>query len=1139
MAIDQKMRDAWKAHVDEVRARVRIEDVIGPLDKQKAVGRGSVIGCSPLRPDRSPSFLVNIEKGFWQDFGTQESGDVFAFVMRRDGVDFRKALDALAASVNLTWQPGGGTGQKWSDDEWGKIALGMIERHRIHAIQTTIIEAMHASLPKKVRDYIKQNWHFTDETIDRFKFGWCSEGIADTLMMSESEGGYGMPEKDLLLSGFFVMTEKGPKPTFSHRIVFPYWKGPSAVYAIGRRYDPVPASEILVEADYEKAKYKKLLTYDRAARPYVSEWVLNEHFLNEEVVLKGPIDYLIITEGITDCYACVQIGMNAMSPVTIGFREQDSPHLIELAKRVRGPIYLMNDNDVLADGRRPGYEGAMRTAAVLSKAGIDVRIAWLPKPEGTRKIDVNEYIGGILDAARARGLDEEAANDEVRIAIRALMLNAKPMAEALLDALPLELPTSELDKRIEEFAKAVAHTPELQRARVAQIIAKRYNLGIAAVRGVFKKAAEADEAESAKAAKDAEAQAEGKLEAAEGGVLLPRGHVYEAIDHYFTKVRIMRGDESVDADQPVSDFRLVAKRVLLPEIGHELLDCEIMGLGGERRGRHVLPAKAWNSTRSFREYGPSANLEWTGSDNELAHVRGILFHEEGVPRVRCTRVLGYHESPDGPRWVTPQGTIGPYGWLDIPDVVFVDEHHHNGLAAKMFYEDVEPALVASLAAEALPMILTIAADEVVLPILGHLYASFFAARIRRASSRNGAFPLLNVAGTAGSGKTSLMKVLWRLQGILPERSEAMGSKTPFAMANSLGWTNGTWIFDDEFRQDRDPKAVREFEALARSAYTGDHQVRGRADLTTSRLSLIAPWAIAGEVTAAGEDPALRQRFIPVQPEKAWIGEHASATETFRIVSDMPLHELAPSFAQWSLGQDAGALLAKADAFVASMFARLGDIDVDTRVRNNVVTVVLGLIAFDEWAQSLGVNLRMNIDGAMRRVLENVVGADEGGTISRRAVKDSFDLFFELAAQYAVRGEVEEGVCYKFSDGLLYLALRPTYIAVREAMLRGGTDRPFTLDFHALKAIVREKIKAGSYVLPTTLEKEGDKTRYGRRITIGTTMQRALVIDLRLVPDNVDAHDFPTTRPSTARDMLASFVRGEIQPPPWGPKTGDG
>ncbi|MEO6638810.1 MAG: CHC2 zinc finger domain-containing protein [Ginsengibacter sp.] len=1137
MAIDQELRDAWKAHVDEVRARARIEDVIGPLDKQKHVGRGSVIGCSPLRVDRSPSFLVNTEKGFWKDFGTGDQGDVFGFVMARDGVSFRQAVDTLAASVNLVWSPGGAHA-RWSDDEWGKIAAGMIERNRILDVQTTIVEAMHAALPRRVREYIRENWHFTDATVDRFKFGWCIEGLADLLMLPATEGGYGLTEKDLMRSGFFVMTKAGPKPIFSHRIVFPYWRGPHAVYAIGRRYDPVPASEIEHEADYEKAKYKKLLAHDARERPYVSEWILNEHFLNEEVVLKAAIDYLIITEGITDCYALVQIGMNAMSPVTVGFRDQDLPKLIALCKRVRGPIYLMNDNDVLSDGRRPGYEGAMRTAKALSREGINVRIAWLPKPEGATKIDVNEYVGEILDDAKSRGLEEDAANDEARVAIRALMLNAKDFGEALFDALPATLAGVDLDKHVGELAAAVAHTHELAREGLAAKVAKRFKMPRALVRGVFKKAAEVHEAEAAKA-KAAEPVT---LMTAEGE-LLPRGHVFEAPDHYFTKVRIAQGDGTVERDQPVSDFRLVCRRVLIPPIEgtQELLDVDIVGMGGVARGRYVLPPKAWNSARAFRDLRPTADIEWLGNDNELAHVQHLLFREEGVPRVRCTRVLGFHETAGGPRWVTPQGTIGPHGWMSAPDIVFVDEHHANALAAKMCFEDVDETLVHSVAAEALPKLLEVAAPEVVLPLLGHLYASFFASRLRLAPGRSGAFPLLNVAGTAGSGKTTLMRLLWRLQGIAPERSEAIGAKTVFAMGQSLAWTNGTWIFYDEFRQDKDPRAMREFEALARNAYTAESQIRGRADLSTVSTTLLAPWAIVGEVTAAGDDPALRQRFIPVRPSRLWVRSYPESSKAYRKLAALPLHYLAPSFAQWSLGQDVGALVERADVFVAAMLARLGNVDVDARTRNNIAALVLGLQAFDAWAMSLGIELRMNIDAPMRRVIEHAVGADEGGMISEDTAKDSFDAFLEHAAAYAVSGAVEEGVCYTFKNGLLHLALRPTYNAVRAEMTRGGTDRPFTLDYAALVDIAREKATGGnSYVLPSSIEEDSNgKKCSGRRTMIGSVRQRAFVIDLFRVPAHVDAHDFPTTKKATTRDMLASFTRDEIPPPPWGPKTGDG
>jgi hypothetical protein len=792
----------------------------------------------------------------------------------------------------------------------------------------------------------------------------------------------------------------------------------------------------------------------------------------------------------------------------------------------------MNDNDVLPNGRRPGYEGAMRTAKALSQAGIDVRIAWLPKPEGVAKIDVNEYVGAILEECHGRGLTEEESNAEARAAIHALQLNAKEMGIALLDALPDTLEGADLDKAIGELASAVAHTPELQRARCAATIAKRFKLPTATVRKIFKDAADVYAEEIAKAKKEEKPT----LASLEGGSMPIRGAVSEAPDHYFTTLKIMRGDEAVDVAQPVSDFRLAPRRVLLPEKGQELLDVEVIGLGGEARGRYVIPAEAWTSARAFKTARPSAHLVWSGNDNELANVQGLLFAEEGVPRVRCTRVLGYHETPDGPRWVTPQGTLGPFGFLDAPDIVFVDERGSNELAARMRWEDVEPILVEKLAAEALPALLTVAPEEVILPILGHLYASAFAPRVR---GLVGAFPLLNVSGTAGSGKTSLMRVLWRLQGIAPERSEAFGPGTPFTLSQPLAWTNTTWIFNDEFRHDLGPKMIEAYERLARLAYVGDMQMRGRADLSMSTTLLIAPWAISGEVVASGDDPALRERFVPVHPDKMWIKDHPESSEAFARLREMPLHHLAPSFAVWSLKQDARALLAKADKLVGMALVEIGARDVAIRVRNNVTTIVLGLVALDEWAASLGVVLKMSIVKAVRRVLESIIGVEDGGIIDSSKSKDAFDVFFELAATYAAMGDLKEGVHYRFSEGKLVLGLKATYFAVREAMVRGGADRAFSLDYGALRAAVRDKLRAGGgYLLPESIEENGGKRRFGKRVVIGSTVHAAVVIDLRLVPENVEAVDFPTTRASTTRDMLASFVRGEIPPPPWGPKTGD-
>src|SRR6476469_11042338 len=86
--------------VDEVKARLNIEDVIGEYVQLKRAGR-NFKGLSPFSNERSPSFMVSPEKQIWHDFSSGKGGNMFSFVMEMEGLDLRGALELLARKAGV------------------------------------------------------------------------------------------------------------------------------------------------------------------------------------------------------------------------------------------------------------------------------------------------------------------------------------------------------------------------------------------------------------------------------------------------------------------------------------------------------------------------------------------------------------------------------------------------------------------------------------------------------------------------------------------------------------------------------------------------------------------------------------------------------------------------------------------------------------------------------------------------------------------------------------------------------------------------------------------------------------------------------------------------------------------------------
>src|SRR3954464_3206466 len=86
--------------LDELRARLPVSEVVGRRVKLKKAGR-EWKGLSPFQQEKSPSFTVNDQKGFYHDFSSGKHGDIFGFVMETEGVAFPEAVERLAQMAGL------------------------------------------------------------------------------------------------------------------------------------------------------------------------------------------------------------------------------------------------------------------------------------------------------------------------------------------------------------------------------------------------------------------------------------------------------------------------------------------------------------------------------------------------------------------------------------------------------------------------------------------------------------------------------------------------------------------------------------------------------------------------------------------------------------------------------------------------------------------------------------------------------------------------------------------------------------------------------------------------------------------------------------------------------------------------------
>jgi len=198
--------------IAEVRARVRIDEVIGEHVTLRPAGGGSLKGLCPFHDERSPSFHVTPAKGLYHCFGCQAGGDAIAFLMQLQGLTFAEAVERLAgrSGVQLRYEEGGAAPDR---------NLG--QRARILAANTAaagyFAEQLGSDQGRGARELLARRG-FDDEACAAFGVGYAPPGW-DGLKRHLQRAGF--DDGALLAAGLVIEGGRGVYDRFRGRIIWP------------------------------------------------------------------------------------------------------------------------------------------------------------------------------------------------------------------------------------------------------------------------------------------------------------------------------------------------------------------------------------------------------------------------------------------------------------------------------------------------------------------------------------------------------------------------------------------------------------------------------------------------------------------------------------------------------------------------------------------------------------------------------------------------------------------------------------------------------------------------------------------------------------------------------------------------------
>ena len=95
--------------IEQIKQRISIADVVGEYVQLKSSGVGSLKGLCPFHDEKSPSFNVRGDQGFYHCFGCGEGGDVYKFLQKMENITFYDAVEKCAAKISyqITYESGG------------------------------------------------------------------------------------------------------------------------------------------------------------------------------------------------------------------------------------------------------------------------------------------------------------------------------------------------------------------------------------------------------------------------------------------------------------------------------------------------------------------------------------------------------------------------------------------------------------------------------------------------------------------------------------------------------------------------------------------------------------------------------------------------------------------------------------------------------------------------------------------------------------------------------------------------------------------------------------------------------------------------------------------------------------------------
>lgn len=354
--------------LDEIRARLPVSQIVSRSVKLKRQGR-EFVGLSPFKVEKTPSFTVNDQKGFYHCFASGEHGDIFTFLTKTEGLSFPEAVETLAGQAGVAMPTATPQMQRHED-----------ERKRLYELMEAaarfFVSHLKTAQGQEARYYLEAR-HVSKNAQEQFRIGYAL-GQKNALKSHLITQGFRLDE--IIKAGLVIAGEDiaVPYDRFRNRIIFPICDLKGRVIAFGgRALDP-----------NQPAKY---LNSPETPLFHKGHILFNAHQARQPAYERSQ---LIVVEGYMDVIALTDAGFkNAVAPLGTAL----TANQLQLLWRFVNEPILCFDGDTA--GRKAAYR-AVDTALPHLMPGKSLSFAFMPEgldPDDYLKSKGSDAMAALLD----------------------------------------------------------------------------------------------------------------------------------------------------------------------------------------------------------------------------------------------------------------------------------------------------------------------------------------------------------------------------------------------------------------------------------------------------------------------------------------------------------------------------------------------------------------------------------------------------------------------------------------------------------------------------------------------------------------------------------------------------------------------